>query len=139
MQNDIKYWVLQSFLILVFVIVLVKSSEKKSFHNKLKDNQSRIHQKLVKTIERCPCKVNFQNAQSYILKLESKIRYQRERDEKERLNLSNEVKHLRSELRSLEYKFDKVLNVQLNENVAKVGDEEVVILYDKVSSMGIRY
>ena len=139
MQNDIKYWTLQIFLILIFVTVHVKSSENKSFRKQLKDNQTSIHQKRGTKIERCPCKVNFQNAQSYILKLESKIRYQRERDEKERLNLSNEVKHLRSELRSLEYKFDKVLNAQLIENIARVGNEEVVTSYNKVSSKGIRY
>ena len=130
MQNDIKYWTLQSFLILIYVTVLVKSSENKSFHNELKDNQSRNHQKLVKKIERCPCKVNFQNAQSYILKLESKIRYQRDRDEKERLELSNEVKHLREELKSIECKIDKLINGQLLENHDKAGIEEVGISYN---------
>ena len=93
--------------------VFIKSSHEQLLNNDNTNNRNIRNTTVIRKIRKCPCKINYQNAQSYINKLESKIESDRKRAEKERNILVQQMKYLKSEFRSLELKFDNLLKGQI--------------------------
>ena len=97
-------------------------------HNEIRAISNTSDGTVLRKIEKCPCKINYQNAQSYIHKLESKINYDRRRFEEDKINLLYQMKHLQKEIRSVESKFDNLMK----EKMLKTSPEKVAILPSKV-------
>ena len=93
--------------------VFVKSSYEQILNIENTNNRNIRNTTVIRKIRKCPCKINYQNAQSYINKLESKIEFDRKRADKERNILVQQMKYLKTKFRSLELKFDNLLKGQL--------------------------
>ena len=117
--NEITFWAIQIISILTLKAVNAESPQNPLSHNEIKDNRNISDRNSISRIEKCPCKINFKNAQSHILKLEWKLNQEKKRAEKEKLNLLHEIKNLRTEFRSLESKFDQILNGKILVNPIK--------------------
>ena len=128
LYNAPKFLSLKSFLVFMSSTVVAILAQDAITHNEIRAISNTNDETVLRKIEKCPCKINYQNAQSYIHKLESKINYDRRRFEEDRINLLYQMKHLQKEIRSVESKFDYLMK----EKMLKTSPEKVAILPSKV-------
>merc|ERR1712154_445879 len=113
MGYDINFCSLLTYLILMTATLFIKVSHEQILNDKNTNNGNISNTTVIRKIRKCPCKINYQNTQSYINKLESKIEFDRKRTNKERNILVQQMKYLKTKFRSFELKFDNLLQGKL--------------------------
>ena len=103
--------------------VLARFAQDAIPHNEIRDINNISDETVIRKIEKCPCKINYQNAQSYIHKLESKINYDRRRFEEDKISFLHQIEHLQKDFKSLYSKFDYLMK----EKMLKTSPEKVAI------------
>ena len=108
--------------------VLARFAQDAIPHNEIRDINNISDETVIRKIEKCPCKINYQNAQSYIHKLQFEINNDRKRFEEDKISFLNQMKHLQKEFKSLESKFEKIRK----RNSLRTSPEKVAIQQIKV-------
>ena len=98
--------------------VLARFAQDAIPHNEIRDIHNMSDKTVIRKIEKCPCKINYQNAQSYIHKLESKMNYDRRRFEEDKISFLHQIEHLQKDFKSLYSKFDYLMKEKMPQNIA---------------------
>ena len=107
--NATKFLPIKTFLVFIGSTVFARLALDAIPHNEIRDINNMSDETVIRKIKKCPCRINYQNAQSYIHKLEFKINYDRRRFEEDRISFLHQMKHLQKQFKSLESKFENLM------------------------------
>ena len=126
--NATKFLPIKTFLVFIGSTVFARLAQDTIPHNEIRDIRNISNETVIRKIEKCPCKINYKNVQSYINKLELKIKYDGVRFEEDKINFLHQIKHLQKEFKSLESKFENLIK----RKILKTSPEKVAIQPIKV-------
>ena len=91
LYNAPKLLSLKTFLLFMSSTVVARLAQDAIPHNEIRAISNTNDETVLRKIEKCPCKINYQNAQSYIHKLESKMNYDRRRFEEDKISFLHQM------------------------------------------------